>query len=93
MGTSIGVRELKNRATSIVRRVREERAEYIVTYRGEPVAVLRPLTDDEARRVRAARMAEGLDDLDRLADEVSAAWLSEESAVENLVRQRDERCP
>lgn len=37
---SIGVRELKNQANEIVRSVREEQAEYIVTYHGEPVAVL-----------------------------------------------------
>jgi prevent-host-death family protein len=39
---SVGVRELKNRATQIVREVRVNRAEYIVTVGGEPVAVLKP---------------------------------------------------
>ena len=36
---SVGVRELKNNATRIVRAVREEQAEYVVTVDGRPVAV------------------------------------------------------
>ncbi|HRQ41094.1 MAG TPA: type II toxin-antitoxin system prevent-host-death family antitoxin [Chloroflexota bacterium] len=42
MATEIGIRELKNQASKIVRAVREEAAEYIITVNGEPVAVLRP---------------------------------------------------
>lgn len=41
----IGVRELKTHASEIVRRVREEQAEYTVTYRGKPVGVLMPVVD------------------------------------------------
>jgi prevent-host-death family protein len=40
----VGVKELKNQATEILRAVREEGTEYIITYRGEPIAVLLPLT-------------------------------------------------
>jgi len=39
----VGVRELKTRASEIVRDVREHRARYIITYRGRPVGVLAPL--------------------------------------------------
>lgn len=39
----IGIRRLKNDASEILRSVREEGAEYVITYRGEPVAVLRPV--------------------------------------------------
>lgn len=51
----VGVRELKNQATEIIRSVREEGAEYVVTYRGRPVAVLLPLEEDwlEAETQRA----------------------------------------
>ncbi|MBE2239665.1 MAG: type II toxin-antitoxin system Phd/YefM family antitoxin [Caldilineaceae bacterium] len=47
----IGVRELKNRLTAIMREVRETGAEYTVTLHGEPVAVIRPLPslDEDAR--------------------------------------------
>lgn len=38
-----GVRELKIRASAIVRAVRERRARYVITYRGRAVAILAPL--------------------------------------------------
>jgi prevent-host-death family protein len=43
----VGVRELKNRASEILRAVREEGAEYIITYQGRPSAVLLPIDIDE----------------------------------------------
>ena len=43
----VGVRELKNRTSEILRAVREERAEYIITYQGRPMAVLLPVDQDE----------------------------------------------
>ena len=51
MPETIGVRELKNHASRLLRAVREDMVEYVVTLRGEPVAVLRPLTDEEAQRL------------------------------------------
>jgi prevent-host-death family protein len=39
----IGVRELKIRASAIVRGVAEQRASYTVTRRGRPVGILAPL--------------------------------------------------
>lgn len=65
----IGVRELKIRATEVVREVRTRAARYFITYRGKPVAQLIPLEEprfpgpgflspEEAhpdRRERAAR--------------------------------------
>ncbi len=43
---AIGIRELKNRASEIVAAVREDRAEYVITHRGRPVAMIVPF--DEA---------------------------------------------
>jgi prevent-host-death family protein len=59
----IGVRDLKNHATEIVRQVREERAEFVVTYYGRPVAVLLPidqgwLEEETARVTEATRPGE-----------------------------------
>ena len=51
----VGIRELKNETSEIIRAVREEQAEYIVTYRGRPVAVILPL-DENARSTREARI-------------------------------------
>ncbi|MEB2334073.1 MAG: type II toxin-antitoxin system Phd/YefM family antitoxin [Anaerolineaceae bacterium] len=39
----IGIRELKSRASEVVRAVKEERARYVVTQRGKPVAVIIPM--------------------------------------------------
>jgi prevent-host-death family protein len=39
----IGIRELKSRASEVVRAVKEERTRYIVTQRGKPVAAIIPM--------------------------------------------------
>lgn len=43
---AIGVRELKTHASKIMRKVREERVGYTITYRGKPVGVLLPLEEN-----------------------------------------------
>ena len=39
----IGIRELKSRASEVVRAVKEERARYVITQRGRPVATIVPM--------------------------------------------------
>lgn len=39
----IGIRELKSRASEVVRAVKEERARYVITQRGKPVATIIPM--------------------------------------------------
>lgn len=39
----IGIRELKTRASEVVRAVKEERARYVITQRGKPAAVIVPM--------------------------------------------------
>ena len=56
----VGIRELKNETSEILHTVREEKAEYVITHRGKPVAVILPLADDwqeneTARAVAATR--------------------------------------
>jgi prevent-host-death family protein len=41
----MGIRELKSQASEIVRAVREERAEYVITHRGRPVAMIVPIKE------------------------------------------------
>ena len=83
----IGIRQLKNEASRIVNEVREEEAEYLVTNRGEPVAVLRPVTEaeskvetEEQRRARADRIMETLRKTAREVSRLSSGE-SAESAV------------
>ena len=90
----VGVRELKNEASEIIRTVREDRAEYIVTLRGRPVAVIVPVKEDlrefdDQRIIDASRPdADYWARLDALAAEIDAAWQSEKSAVELIEEQR-----
>ena len=88
MPTTIGVRELKNHTSRVIRAVREEMSEYVVTLRGEPVAVLRPLTDEEVQRLRQVEIGAALAEMKALAQEVASAWTSDRSGVELVEEQR-----
>jgi prevent-host-death family protein len=88
MPETIGVRELKNKASRVIRTVREDMAEYIVTFRGEPVAILRPLTNGEAERLRRLQIDEAFAEMRSLAQEVSESWSSDRSGVELISDQR-----
>lgn len=82
MPTRIGVRELKNQASRIVRTVREEMAEYVITLQGKPVAVLRPFTDQDAQKLHQAEIDEALAEMKTLAQQVGEAWKSPKSGLE-----------
>ena len=88
MASMIGVRELKNEASRIVREVREGKAEYVITLRGQPVALLRPFEEEDAQRIRLVRKEKALAQALRLAGEVGKAWTSPKSAVELIEEQR-----
>lgn len=51
--TSVGIRELRQRASELLRRV-EDGESIQITDRGRPVAVLAPLPADPIERLRAA---------------------------------------
>ena len=84
----VGVRELKNQATEIIRDVRETRAEYVVTYRGHPVAVLLPVDEEwlKAETRRAIETATPGEDvwaeLEAWRQETDQSWQSDKTAVE-----------
>ena len=91
---TVGVKELKDQATAILRHVREEQAEYIVTYHGRAVAVLLPIDQTwlQAKQERAVRSArpspELLAELEALRAEIGASWQSDKSAVELISEGR-----
>lgn len=80
----IGIRELKSRASEVVRAVKEERARYIITQRGKPAALIIPLD--------AAPPEKSADDvwerLLKIGEELGKGWQSEKSAVEILSEMR-----
>ena len=80
----IGIRELKSRASEVVRAVKEERARYVITQRGKPAALIIPVdalppqkSDDEVWE----RLME-------IREELGKGWQSEKSSVEILSEMR-----
>ena len=88
MPTTIGVRELKNQTSRVIRAVREEMAEYVITVRDEPVAVLRPLTEEDLQQLRRAETEDALAEMKTLAQQVADAWTSPKSGLELVSEQR-----
>jgi prevent-host-death family protein len=94
----IGVRELKNQATEIIREVREQQAEYIVTYRGRPVARLAPLAHEQPIAQPAKRSGAPPVELealwaewDALAEVMDEHGQGDKSALATLLEMRQER--
>jgi len=88
---TVGVRELRNNATKIVRAVREELAEYVVTVDGKPVAVLRPYTAVDQALQRQAEADEAIAELRAIVTELAAHTIPGVSGVEALREERDAR--
>jgi prevent-host-death family protein len=80
----IGIRELKSRASEVVRAVKEERARYVITQRGKPAALIIPL--DAALPKKSAD--EVWERLMNIGEELGKGWQSEKSAVEILSEMR-----
>jgi prevent-host-death family protein len=89
---TVGVRELKNNANKIVRAVREDHAEYVITVDGEPVAVMRPYGVEDVRVRRQADAAAFMADLAEIrAVLTSAAPTGEMTGLEHLEAMREDR--
>ena len=81
----IGVRELKIRASEIVRNVRERRTRYVITYHGRPVGVLAPLEGAEPGRLAAGESTTSVwDDLTRLGQDISQDWPAGKTSADVL---------
>jgi prevent-host-death family protein len=89
----IGVRELREQTSEVIRRVREDRAEYVVTYQGRPVAIILPLDAGQAEKemVQASKKAvlDNWERYERLADELRRDWpsnLSTQDVIDSIRR-------
>ena len=84
----IGIRELRERASEVLRQVREEKAEYVITYQGRPVALLMPVDEEtiEAAMVEAGKqhVVGGWEHYARLAEQVRQAWPPEQGTQDLL---------
>jgi len=83
---SIGIRELKTHASEIIRNVRQNQSRYVITYRGEPVGVLSPLTQAEVPT--APETTSTWDELIRLGQEIADGWQSEKTSTEIISEMR-----
>ncbi len=81
----IGIRELKSRASEVVRAVKEQRARYVVTQRGIPVAAIIPM---DAVLPEKKSDDDVWDRLTKIGEEISKGWQSKKSAIEILSEMR-----
>ncbi len=80
---TVGVRELKQQASELIRKVREEGRAIQVTYRGEVVALLIPVA-----RPALPEEAQAWAEIDHLAAEIGARWPAGVSAAEAVAEGR-----
>lgn len=81
----IGVRELKIHASEIVRKVHEKRVHYVVTRRGQPVAVIIPI-EEGLGDTQAESSA--WDELVTLGQQIGQNWQSPQTSSEILEEMR-----
>ena len=85
---TIGVCDLKNHVSRVLRSVREDMAEYVITLNGEPIAILRPLNIEDLHNLEQDKIFVAVQEMKTLAGEIAAAWISPHSGVEQIVEQR-----
>ena len=76
---TIGIRELKQQTSQILRRVREQNESVEITYHGEAIARLIPI---EPKLPSVEDMAAILTDLQELSAEISVQWPKDISALD-----------
>ncbi len=80
---TVGIRELKQQASELVRMVRETGKEVQVTYHGQVVALLIPV-----KRTAKKDDAKAWGNLDNLAAQIGARWPKGVSAADAVAEAR-----
>ena len=80
---TVGVRELKQRTSELIRLVREERREIKITFHGKVIARLIPVES-----MPAEEELNSWAELDELATKIGKYWPSNVSAVEAVMEGR-----
>ena len=83
----VGVRDLKQHTSEVLRRVRESKEVIAITRRGQVIARLVPVEEILETRAESSRVWA---DMDELAQEIGARWPVGLSAVEAVREQRRE---
>jgi prevent-host-death family protein len=84
---TVGVRELKQETSKLLRRVREDGETIDITYHGEVIARLIPVNPPQPSH---AAIAAVLADLEALSAEISAHWPDDVSALDAVQDVRRE---
>jgi len=86
----VGIRELKERASEIIRQVREERTRYVITHRGRPVGLLIPLDEADLtiQAISNETNPDAWEELIRLGKEIGRGWQSPQTSTELLSEMR-----
>jgi prevent-host-death family protein len=86
----IGVRELKTKASEVVRNVWKCRARYTITYRGRPVGLLLPLEETTSDELGggSASGSDAWGELSRLGEKIARRWPKGKSSGEILTGMR-----
>ena len=80
---TVGIRELKQQTSELIRMVRETGSEIQVTYHGQVVALLVPVN-----KVKPKKAERAWTQLDNLAAEISANWKMGVSAAKAVSEGR-----
>jgi prevent-host-death family protein len=81
---TVGIRELRQQASELIRAVREEGRKIEITYRGKPVALLVPVEPT----VPTIEVPDDWVRLDHIAAEIGARWPQGVSAAEAVAEGR-----
>lgn len=85
--SEIGIRELKQRTSEVIRLVREKGESVTITRRGRVVARLVPVADATAAKATAVAVWA---DMEELVREIGARWPTGVSAAKAVAEQRRE---
>lgn len=85
---SVGIRELKAQASSIVRQVAEERAPYTITHHGKPIAMIVPIDEIDDTTDDAIERQAAWERFKLVAQEIRADWPEGVDPVELLSDMR-----
>lgn len=84
----IGVRELKAKASEIVRNVWKRHARYTITYRGRAVGILLPLDKTMPQREDRGPSSDAWGELERLGTSVAKRWPKGKTSGDILSKMR-----
>jgi prevent-host-death family protein len=82
---TVGIRELRQQASALIRKVREDGSQVEITLRGKPVALLIPVEHTPA----IGGTSLDWDNLDHLAAEIGARWPDGVSAAAAVAEGRE----